>query len=159
MRLQSRPRISYGRALNGVYRRQDPTTRKREHRHIESLTFEDLEAALPDVSSTIRAPGLRESVDVVRDRWGIPHIRAASEHDAFFAQGFVTAQDRLWHMDYDRHRALGRWSELAGESGLLGDRLSFAFGFRLYGGLLIASAVLPFFLKFRQTRENSAKNS
>lgn len=43
--------------------------------------------------------------------------------------------------------------------GLLGDRLSFAFGFRLYGGLLIASAVLPFFLKFRQTRENSAKNS
>ncbi len=43
--------------------------------------------------------------------------------------------------------------------GLLGDRLSFAFGFRLYGGLLIASAVLPFFLKLRQTCEESAKNS
>jgi len=40
--------------------------------------------------------------------------------------------------------------------GLLGDRLSFAFGFRLYGALLTASAVLPFFLKLRQTRENSA---
>jgi MFS family permease len=41
--------------------------------------------------------------------------------------------------------------------GLLGDRLSFSFGFRLYGGLLIASAVLPFFLKLRHTRENTVK--
>ena len=41
--------------------------------------------------------------------------------------------------------------------GLLGDRLSFAFGLRLYGGLLIASAVLPFFLKLRQISEDSAK--
>ena len=92
------------------------------------ITRADLQAALPDLSSTIRAPGLERSVDVVRDRWGIPHIRAASEHDAFFAQGFVTAQDRLWHMDYDRHRALGRWAEFVGESGLVEDRLMRTFG-------------------------------
>ena len=88
----------------------------------------DLEAALPDLTSTHQLPGLEHPVDVVRDRWGIPHIRSASVHDAFFAQGFVTAQDRLWHMDYDRHRALGRWSEFAGEIGLGEDRLMRTFG-------------------------------
>ena len=88
-----------------------------------SMTEADLQAALPDLTSTIHAPGLVEAVEVVRDGWGIPHIRAACTHDAFFAQGFATAQDRLWHMDYDRHRALGRWAEFAGESGLAEDRL------------------------------------
>ena len=46
----------------------------------------------------------------------------------FFAQGFATAQDRLWHMDYDRHRALGRWAEFVGEAGLGQDRLMRTFG-------------------------------
>lgn len=82
-----------------------------------------LEAALPDLTSTVRVKGLDQPVDVVRDRWGVPHIRARTKQDAFFAQGFVAAQDRLWHMDYDRHRALGRWSEFAGESGIAEDRL------------------------------------
>ena len=93
-----------------------------------SITRANLAATMPDLTSTIRAPGLQKPVEVVRDSWGIPHIRTATEHDAFFAQGFVTAQDRLWHMDYDRHRALGRASELVGESGLEEDRLMRAFG-------------------------------
>ena len=93
-----------------------------------AITGADLEVALPDVESTIRLPGLDEAVEIVRDDWGIPHIRAATVHDAFFAQGFVTAQDRLWHMDYDRHRALGRWSEFAGQLGLGEDRLMRTFG-------------------------------
>ena len=92
------------------------------------ITRADLEAALPDVASTIRLPGLEHAVQVVRDGWGVPHIRADTVHDAFFAQGFVTAQDRLWHMDYDRHRALGRWSEFAGTAGLGEDRLMRSFG-------------------------------
>ncbi|MDE0191835.1 MAG: penicillin acylase family protein [Gammaproteobacteria bacterium] len=92
------------------------------------LARADLEAALPDMASTIRLAGLEHAVEVVRDGWGIPHIRAATVHDAFFAQGFVTAQDRLWHMDYDRHRALGRWSEFAGRMGLAEDRLMRTFG-------------------------------
>jgi penicillin amidase len=41
-------------------------------------------------------------------------VRAGSLHDAFLAQGFVHAQDRLWHMEYDRRRAYGRWAECAG---------------------------------------------
>jgi penicillin G amidase len=89
----------------------------------QSITHADLHAALPDVVSTLPVSGLQEPVEIVRDHWGIPHIRAATEHDAFLAQGFVTAQDRLWQMDYDRHRALGRWSELAGPPGLKEDRL------------------------------------
>ena len=87
------------------------------------VTRSDIAVALPDLTSTIRAAGLRQPVEVVRDRWGVPHIRAATEQDAFFAQGFVTAQDRLWHMDHDRHRALGRWSEFVGDSGIEEDRL------------------------------------
>ncbi|MGE3536757.1 MAG: penicillin acylase family protein [Candidatus Tectimicrobiota bacterium] len=88
-----------------------------------SLTPAALEAALPDVTSTLRLAGLHQPVEVCRDGWGVPHIQAADEHDVFFAQGFVTAQDRLWHMDYDRQRALGRWAEWAGPSGLSEDRL------------------------------------
>lgn len=87
------------------------------------ITRADLEAALPDTTTTQRLAALHQSVDIFRDHWGIPHIRAADEHDVFFAQGFVTAQDRLWHMDYDRHRALGRWAEFVGATGLREDRL------------------------------------
>ena len=92
------------------------------------LTQADLADALPDLESTIRFGELDGAVDIARDAWGVPHIRATTEHDAFFAQGFATAQDRLWHMDYDRHRALGRWSEYVGESGLGEDRVMRTFG-------------------------------
>jgi penicillin amidase len=92
------------------------------------LTRELLEAALPDVTADVDTAGLSEPVDVCRDAWGIPHLRAANERDAFFAQGFVTAQDRLWHMDYDRARALGCWSRFAGPKGLTEDRMMRTFG-------------------------------
>ena len=82
------------------------------------ITAHDLKVAMPDVTRTIRTPELNKPVEVYRDRWGIPHIKAENEHDLFFAQGFATAQDRLWHMDFDRHQALGRWSEFAGPSGI-----------------------------------------
>ena len=81
-----------------------------------SLTFSDLQAAVPRMDGEIALPGLYADVHVWRDHWGIPHIRAANEHDAWFAQGFVTAQDRLWAMEYDRRRAVGRWAEAAGKS-------------------------------------------
>ncbi len=87
-----------------------------------TLTRERLRAALPDVSRPQRLSGLEGPVTIHRDGYGIPHIRARSEHDAFFGQGFATAQDRLWQMEYDRRRAYGRWAEAAGPSGLDGDR-------------------------------------
>ena len=88
-----------------------------------TITPTDLQAALPDVTSTLQTAGLQAPVEIIRDGWGIPHIRATTENDVFFAQGFVTAQDRLWQMDYDRQRALGRWSKLVGAAGLAEDRL------------------------------------
>ncbi|MFQ5814842.1 MAG: penicillin acylase family protein, partial [Anaerolineae bacterium] len=55
---------------------------------------------LPRISGTVRVKGLRGKVEVIRDRWGIPHIYAENEEDLFFAQGYVHAQDRLWQMEF-----------------------------------------------------------
>ena len=87
----------------------------------ESLTPADLVAALPDVACAMRLRGLGARVEVWRDPEGVPHVRAASPRDAFLAQGFVHAQDRLWQMDYDRRRAHGRWAEYAGPAALAQD--------------------------------------
>ena len=86
------------------------------------ITPEDLKTALPDTSSNFSLDGLELPVEILRDRYGIPHIRADTPQDAFFAQGFATAQDRLWHMDYDRHCAYGRWAEFVGKIGFDQDR-------------------------------------
>jgi penicillin amidase len=53
-------------------------------------------------------------IEIFRDSSGIPHVRAQNTRDAFFGQGFVHAQDRLWQMAYDRRRAQGRLSEWVG---------------------------------------------
>ena len=71
-------------------------------------------APLPPVSGTLTVDGLSAPVAVVRDRWGIPHIDAASQDDLFFAQGFVAAEDRLFQMDLWRRSVQGRLSEVLG---------------------------------------------
>ncbi|MFM7327875.1 MAG: penicillin acylase family protein, partial [Bacteroidota bacterium] len=58
--------------------------------------------------------GLSGPVEEVYDSAHIPHIYAANEEDLFFAQGFVTASDRLWQMEFQTHAAAGRVSELLG---------------------------------------------
>ena len=90
---------------------------------IKKISKEDLKSVLPDVTNTLKLLGLQKPVEVYRDRWGIPHIRAENENDLFFAQGFVTSQDRFWHMDFDRCRALGHWAELIGSDGIEQDQL------------------------------------
>ncbi len=80
----------------------------------------------------VSVTGLRRPVTVVRDRWGIPHIRAENEHDAFFAQGFCIAQDRAWQIELIRHMAHGRAAALLNR-GLLGlDMQNRALGFSRY---------------------------
>ena len=83
----------------------------------------ELAKAVPRLSGTLQLNGLTSRVDVYRDGLGIPHVRAENERDAFFTQGFVTAQDRLWHMEYDRLRGSGRWAEAVGDSALEQDKL------------------------------------
>ena len=82
----------------------------------------DLKSALPDTSTDLRLEGISGPVRIYRDGLGIPHVRADSTADAFLGQGFVTAQDRLWHMEYDRRRAYGRWAEIVGEAAVEQDR-------------------------------------
>ena len=82
-----------------------------------------LKESLPEVTGTVKMPGLDGDVQIYRDYLGIPHIRTSSLHDAFFAQGFVTAQDRLWHMEFDRKRGGGRWAEMVGETAVEQDQL------------------------------------
>src|SRR5512136_1735088 len=85
---------------------------------------------LPQTNGELKLPGLAAPVEVLRDRWGIPHIYAATFHDLFFAQGFVHAQDRLWQMELNRRMASGRLSELFGTLALETDRAARTFGFR-----------------------------
>jgi penicillin amidase len=87
------------------------------------ITGADLQAALPDVETEQHLKGIVGEATVYRDSWGIPHITADNEPDLFFAQGFVTAQDRLFQMDYDRLRCLGRSAEYLGKAGIEEDRV------------------------------------
>ena len=89
---------------------------------VSEIGVAELRAAVPSLSGTLRLKGLQGAVEVYRDSHGIPYVRAANEHDAFFAQGFVTAQDRLWHMEYDRLRGSGRWAEAVGDGALAQDK-------------------------------------
>ena len=89
-----------------------------------------LKAALPTLSGTLSVSGLAAPVEVYRDRWGIPHIRASGSDDAWFALGFVHAQDRLFQMDLNRFRALGRSAEWLGEDAVEADILVRRLGMR-----------------------------
>ena len=88
---------------------------------------------LPQIEGTLAMAGLSAPVEVIRDRWGVPHIYAADAHDLFFAQGFVHAQDRLWQMEVNRRMATGRLSELFGQVALDTDRATRTFGFGRLG--------------------------
>lgn len=69
---------------------------------------------LTKTRGALRLTGLTAPVEVIRDRWGAPHLYGQSIHDVLFAQGFVHAQDRLWQMEFNRRLAAGRLSEVLG---------------------------------------------
>ena len=81
-------------------------------------------------SSTIYVSGLRDSVEILVDQWGIPHIYASSRDDLFFAQGFNAARDRLWQLDFWRRRGLGLLSEVFGPDYAEHDRAARLFLYR-----------------------------
>jgi penicillin amidase len=74
-------------------------------------------ASLPQLDGSVAVSGLQGTVNVVRDAHGVPHIAASSLDDLFFAQGYITAQDRLWQMDLTRRFAAGELSEILPASG------------------------------------------
>ncbi len=78
-------------------------------------------AALPQLDGDVPVAGLSAPVVIRRDAHGVPHIDAASQDDLFVAQGYVTAQDRLWQMDSLRRAANGELAEVLGPSLLQND--------------------------------------
>jgi len=80
-----------------------------------------VDASRSMISGTLRLPGLKQPVDVLRDRWGVAHIYARNQHDLFFAQGFVASQDRLFQMELWKRSGQGRLAEILGPSALLRD--------------------------------------
>jgi len=73
-----------------------------------------VQRAQAETTGTLRVAGLQRPVSVLRDRWGVPHITANTLHDVAFAQGYVTAQDRLFQMVMNRRIAQGRLAEMFG---------------------------------------------
>ncbi len=81
-----------------------------------------LRQSVPELTARYELAGLEKPVSIVRDKNGVPHIYAQSEQDAYFAIGFVHAQDRLFQMVMQRRIAQGRVAELVGSMGLRADR-------------------------------------
>lgn len=78
------------------------------------------------VETTLNLPGLEAAVEIRVDPWGVPHIRAESERDLFFAQGYYVARERLFQLELWRRRATGTAAEILGPRELdadIGSRL------------------------------------
>lgn len=86
--------------------------------------------SLPQTKGELSAPGLMAEVKIVRDENGVPHISAKNEHDLYFAQGFIQAQDRLFQMDLSRRQASGQLSEVVGEATVERDKFFRTLGLR-----------------------------
>lgn len=76
----------------------------------------------PNLEGALEVPGLTSPVEVTRDRFGVPHVGAASDAEAMFGLGFVHAQDRLFQMDSLRRFATGRLAEVGGAALVTSDR-------------------------------------
>jgi len=73
-------------------------------------------------NQTLQLSSLNGPVTILYDDRQIPHIFAENDHDLYFAQGYVTAKDRLWQMEFQTHAAAGRLSEIVGHRALEYDR-------------------------------------
>ena len=86
--------------------------------------------SLPKTEGEIQLSGLKEKVEIIRDKDGVPHIRAKNDHDLYMAQGYVQAQDRLFQMDLSRRQASGELSEVVGSAAIDKDKYFRALGLR-----------------------------
>jgi penicillin amidase len=79
------------------------------------LTSQSVDAG----AQSVNIPGLKDTVEILRDEWGVPHIYASNTYDLFFAQGYTQAQDRWWQMEFFRHTGNGTLQELTGKTSSL----------------------------------------
>jgi penicillin amidase len=85
---------------------------------------------LPRTAGTLEVHGVEGRIEIARDRWGMPTVRAQTPADLWFGQGFCHGQDRLWQCEVNRRLTAGRVSEIAGNAGLPVDRLMRTLGLR-----------------------------
>lgn len=85
---------------------------------------------LARLDGTVAVSGLDSAVEVRRDTWGVPHIYAKTQHDMFFAQGYVVAQDRLFQLEMWRRMGEGRLAEVLGPSAVGRDRIARLLAYR-----------------------------
>lgn len=89
-----------------------------------------LQKSEPKIEGTLTIDGLKGDVVVYRDASGVPHIEAQNQDDLFLAQGYVTAQDRIFQMDLSRRQASGMLSEVVGKKALDRDKFFRTLGLR-----------------------------
>ncbi len=99
----------------------------------------EMRASLPQIDGQIKVSGLSAEVAVRRDGHGVPHIEAANLDDLFAAQGYVTAQDRLWQMDMTRRYVAGDLSEILGKKTVPHDRVQRILGMRPLAERIVAA--------------------
>ncbi|TQV81093.1 penicillin acylase family protein [Aliikangiella coralliicola] len=87
-------------------------------------------ASLPMTNGTNHIEGIKAKVEIVRDKWGVPHVSAENDLDAFFSIGYLHAQDRLWQLEIQRRLGSGRLSEIFGSESLSNDKMMRTLGFR-----------------------------
>ena len=93
------------------------------------LTSAHRVAAQQAPATSITVAGLRDQVTIRRDERGIPYIEAKNDEDLYFAQGYVTASDRLWQMDLLRRTERGELAEVLGSAALEQDKQHRTLGF------------------------------
>src|SRR5689334_725328 len=79
---------------------------------------------VPQKNGTQRLNGVHDSIEIITDRYGVPHIYAENEDDLYFSQGYIHAQERLWQMELNRRISSGRLCEIFGSLTLEVDRFS-----------------------------------
>jgi penicillin amidase len=94
------------------------------------LWFQLLKRPLPKTAGRLILRGVDAPLEILRDRFGVPHVSARTPHDLCFALGFCHGQDRLWQLEFFRRATAGRLSEFAGPDALPADRLMRTLGAR-----------------------------
>ncbi len=87
------------------------------------LRWQLFKRPLPQTSGRVTVSGVEGPIEISRDRWGVPHIRARTRRDLWFGQGYCLGQDRLWQLHIYRELACGRIAVFGGAEGLPVDRL------------------------------------
>lgn len=110
-------------AYNNIFSLNDVSSILNIPKFLSRASLRILSRDIPKTKGKIKISGLNLQVKIYRDNRGIPHIQSENINDLYEAQGFVTAQDRLWQMDIMRRTVGGNLSEVFGKNQIYKDKL------------------------------------